>query len=163
MLFSEQRSAAKLQRDSSGQRRSLLSDLVASFNSAFPAIQYQVFTELDLLNGQALVLGLDRIVRLYGGLALHPSVSRDGLAFALLHETGHHLAAGARLPWNPLMACECAADAWAYSVGREALGRSSGWFVNMAKAVGEVSALIATEENGPSIFPKTNATDCGTC
>lgn len=162
MLFSEQ-SPAFADRDSSDQRRSLLSELRIAFQSAFPAIQYQIFSELNLLNGQALLLGTQRIVRLYGGVALHPAMGRDGLAFTLLHETGHHLAEGARLPWNPLLACECVADFWAFHLGYKMLSNSTGWTVNIPKALDEVSTLIETEANGTNVVPQTGERDLGAC
>jgi hypothetical protein len=154
MLFSKQSSTFALrQQDSSAQRHSLLAELVVAFQTTFPEVQYQIFPELNLLNGQALILRTQRIVRLYGGVALHPVMGRDGLAFVLLHETGHHRAVGARLPWNPLIACECAADFWAFNLGRKMLNNSTGWIVNIPKAIDEVSALI--EIKGKEISPKT--------
>jgi hypothetical protein len=162
MLFSEQRTTAALGQDSSAQRHLLLAELLVAFQSSFPEVQYQIFPKLDLLNGQALILGAQRIVRLYGGVALHPAMGRDGLAFALLHETGHHLSVGTRLPWNPLIACECAADFWAFNVGREMLANSAGWTVDIAKALDEVSALIETKGT-EEITPKTGERDPCDC
>jgi hypothetical protein len=154
MLFSEQSSTFALgQQDNSAQRRSLLAELLAAFQRTFPEVQYQIFPELNLLNGQALILGTRRIVRLYGGLALHPVMGRDGLAFALLHETGHHRSLGARLPWNRLIACECAADYWAFNLGRKILSDATGWTVNIPNALDEVNRIL--EVNQPEIIPKT--------
>jgi hypothetical protein len=159
MLFSEQSCTFALgQQDSSAQRHSLLAELLAAFQRTFPEVQYQIFPDLNLLNGQALILGNRRIVRLYGGLALHPVMGPDGLAFALLHETGHHLSIGARLPWNPLIACECVADYWALNLGRKMLSDSTGWTVNIPKALDEVSGLL--EVNEPEIMPKTERDSC---
>ena len=67
-----------------------------------------------------------RIVRLYGGLALHPKVNDDALIFALLHETGHLLASGRRFASDPMLACDCEADKWAISEGAEILHRRVG-------------------------------------
>jgi hypothetical protein len=153
MLFSEQSSTFALGRqESSAQRHSLLAELLAAFQRTFPEIQYQIFPELNLLNGQALILGTRRIVRLYGGLALHPAIGRDGLAFALLHETGHHRSHGARLPWNRLIACECAADYWAFNLGRKIFSNSTGWTVNIPNALDEVNCIL--EVNKPEIILK---------
>jgi hypothetical protein len=163
MLFSEQSPAFADRRDNSDQRHSLLSELLAAFQSSFPAIRYQIFSELNLLNGQALLLGTQRIVRLYGGVALHPAMGRDGLAFALLHETGHHLADGARLPWNPLISCECVADFWAFDLGHKILSNSTGWTVNIPKALDEVNALIETEADGTNVPQQADVRDFGAC
>jgi hypothetical protein len=152
MLFSEQSPSLAQRQDSSAQRHLLLAELHATFQGSFSDVQYQIFPELNLLNGQALILGTQRIVRLYGGLALHPAMDRDGLAFALLHETGHHLATGARLPWNPLIACECAADFWAFDFGHKMLSLS-GCIVNIPKALDQLSALIETEVKDAAISP----------
>ena len=163
MLFSEQSSSFALCKDNSAQRHSLLSKVLAPFQSTFPEVQYQIFPELNLLNGQALILKAQRIVRLYGGVALHPAMGRDGLGFALLHETGHHLADGPRLPWNPLIACECAADFWAFDLGHKMLSNSTGWAVNIPKALDEVSALVETEVKGAEIWPKIGERDFWAC
>jgi hypothetical protein len=144
MLFSEQSSTFDL--DTSVGRQLLLAELLATFRNTFPEIRYQIFTELNLLNGQALIWRTQRIVRLYGGLALHPAIGRDGLALALLHETGHHMADGTRLPWNPLIACECAADCWAFNLGRKMLTELTGWTVNIPKALDEVSELLVPNQ-----------------
>jgi hypothetical protein len=151
MLFSEQGSTSA--QDTSVARQLLLADLLATFRKTFPKIRYQIITELNLLNGQALILRTQRVVRLYGGVALHPAMGRDGLAFALLHETGHHLAAGARLPWNPLLACECLADCWAFQSGLKMLADSSGWTVSILKALSEIDGLLT---DGPEISRKEN-------
>jgi hypothetical protein len=149
MLFSEQSLKLELHRDDSPQRQSLLAELISGFQRTFPLVEYQIFPAINLLNGQALILAKQRIVRLYGGVALHPSMNRDGLAFALLHETGHHLANGVRLPWDPMLACECAADRWAFSLGHKILNDLTGWKVDIPQALEEVSLLI--EATGPKI------------
>jgi hypothetical protein len=151
MLFSSQASTSA--QDTSIGRQLLLADLLVVFRNAFPNIRYQIIPELNLLNGQALILRAERLVRLYGGMALHPAMGRDGLAFALLHETGHHLAAGARLPWNPLLACECLADCWALNSGLKMVADSSGWTVSILEALSEIDGLLADE---PDISRKRN-------
>jgi hypothetical protein len=65
--------------------------LIKRFQAAFPIIHYDLFWETRLLNAQAFIDGRGRCVRLYGGLGRHREVGVEGLAFALAHETGHHL------------------------------------------------------------------------
>jgi hypothetical protein len=156
MLFSEQSSTSN--RDTSLGRQLLLADLLAAFRNTFPQIQYQFLTQLNLLNGQALTLMTQPVVRLYGGVALHPAMGRDGLVFALLHETGHHLAAGARLPWNPLMACECAADCWAFNSGSKMLADVTGWTLNIPEALVQVNGLFMS--NPQEISHNRNSNAC---
>lgn len=72
--------------------------VLSDFRASFPKIQYEIDAKSHTVNAQAFALGMMRIVRLYGGLALHPKVNDDALIFALLHETGHLLASGEDLP-----------------------------------------------------------------
>ena len=117
-----------------GEQKSVRADAVAKlierFSQQFPQISYQLVASPMLINAQALVLCGRRIVKLYGGLAFHSLVDVDALAFVLLHETGHHLAGGARLPWNPFLACECQADVWARA---QAVSEASGCTFNLQK------------------------------
>jgi hypothetical protein len=41
-----------------------------------------------------------------------------------LHEAGHHLGQGCKHPCNAQIACDCAADCWAVTEGREKLARN---------------------------------------
>jgi hypothetical protein len=122
----------------SGRRERQLVGLLRSLGRQFPTILYELVPSPELLNAQALVLIGRRVVKLYGGLAFHPRLEMNTIAFVLLHETGHHLAAGSRLPWNPFLACECQADQWALRNGAVAgIGQ-----VNIAKALSNLDALI---------------------
>lgn len=123
-------------------RTEILDQLTARFAAAFPEVSYEVATSVRLINAQALVLGGNRIVRLYGGLAFHPAMHEDGLALALLHETGHHLAKGARLPWDPLLACECRADAWALEHGIQRLDRGATRALRLDRAVSQLNSVF---------------------
>ncbi|RXH12433.1 hypothetical protein [Bradyrhizobium guangzhouense] len=120
-------------------RKRLVFRLLRAFNNQFPMILYQLVPSPALLNAQALILNSKKVVKLYGGLAYHSGLGMDALAFALLHETGHHLANGPRLPWNVFLACECYADQWALGNGHIAeLGQ-----IDFQKAVRDLDTLFA--------------------
>jgi hypothetical protein len=91
--------------------------LIARFRTSFPQISYDVFWETRLLNAQAFIVSSGRCVRIYGGLARHCKIGIEGLAFALAHETGHHLAGP---PYHPFYSCissEERANEWAVDEG----------------------------------------------
>lgn len=91
--------------------------LIRRFAAAFPAIRYDLFLETGLVNAQAFRIGALRCVRLYGGLVRHRQVGLAGLAFALAHETGHHLAGPPADRIYPWLSCEAQADRWALATG----------------------------------------------
>jgi len=94
-----------------------LTSLVKRFQEAFPAIHYDLFWETRLANAQAFISGLGRCVRLYGGLGRHREIGVEGLAFALAHETGHHLGGPPRHPFYASLSSERRASEWALSTG----------------------------------------------
>ena len=65
--------------------------LLERFQLNFPDLQYDLFWKTRLMNAQAFLGPTGRCVRLYGGLGRHRRIGIEGLAFALAHETGHHL------------------------------------------------------------------------
>jgi hypothetical protein len=101
--------------DGRSRRRADL--LVERFASAFPAVVFDVLWETDTCNAQAFVRDGVRHVRLYGGLCRHRYVGLAGLAFALAHEAGHHLAGPPSPTYHPCLASQEAADAWAIETG----------------------------------------------
>src|SRR5258708_37681510 len=119
-----------------------VAELLGRFNRQFPQISYELVVSPMLLNAQALVLRGQRIVKLYGGLAFHSLIDTDAFAFALLHETGHHLAGGSRLPWNPFLACECQADLWARA---QATSGTPGCTLDLRKALSVLDAVLRDE------------------
>ncbi|MGY4317635.1 hypothetical protein [Bradyrhizobium sp. JR3.5] len=120
-------------------RKRLVLTLLRALKNQFPMILYQLVPSPALANAQALILNSKKVVKLYGGLAYHPELGIDALAFALLHETGHHLADGPRLPWNVFLACECYADQWALKNGHIAeFGQ-----IDFVKAVRDLDRLFA--------------------
>ncbi|THD61104.1 MAG: hypothetical protein E7813_22180 [Bradyrhizobium sp.] len=137
-----------------------VAELLGFFNRQFPEISYELVVSPMLLNAQALVLRGQRIVKLYGGLAFHPLIDTDALVFALLHETGHHLAGGSRLPWNPFLACECQADIWALA---QATSGTSGCTLNLGKALSSLDAVFKHEANYPRRFANIRLKDLNHC
>ena len=91
--------------------------LIRRFQDAFPNIHYDIFWETRLLNAQAFISGRGRCVRLYGGLGRHRHVGIEGLAFALAHETGHHLGGPPRHPFYSSLSSERRASEWAFAAG----------------------------------------------
>jgi hypothetical protein len=119
MIFDQQQQPVEVQ-DRSAQRLSSLTKLIAIFEASFSSVHYRILESISAVNAQASFANGRHLVDIFGGLAFHPAIRHDGLVFTLLHETGHHLSAGCKLPWAPL-ACECAADQWATTEGRKAL------------------------------------------
>jgi hypothetical protein len=91
--------------------------LMARFRAKFPALHYDLFWETRLMNAQAFLAPKGRCVRLYGGLGRHRWVGIEGLAFALAHETGHHLAGPPYLPFYSSLSSEERANEWATETG----------------------------------------------
>jgi hypothetical protein len=143
MIFNQPQLPAELQ-DRSAQRRACLARLIAVFEVSFSSVRYRVAESISAVNGQASVSDGEPLVDIFGGLAFHPMVRHDGLVFTLLHETGHHLSAGCKLPWAQL-ACECAADRWAMTDGRKAL-RANGATFRLAAALRQIERAARPEE-----------------
>jgi hypothetical protein len=69
------------------------------------------------MNAQAFLGPNGRCVRLYGGLGRHRWIGIEGLAFALAHETGHHLGGAPHLPFYSSLSSEERANEWATETG----------------------------------------------
>jgi hypothetical protein len=91
--------------------------LVERFRARFPDITYDIFWKTRLMNAQAFLGSSGRCVRLYGGLGRHRRVGVEGLAFALAHETGHHLGGPPRHPFYSSISSEEHANEWAIETG----------------------------------------------
>jgi hypothetical protein len=142
MIFDQPRQPFELQ-DRSARRLADIASLLAIFEASFPSVRYRVLESIQTVNAQASVSNGEARVDIFGGLAFHPMVRHDGLVFTLLHETGHHLSAGCKLPWAPL-ACECAADSWATTDGRKAL-RSNGAKFRLETALRQIECAARPE------------------
>jgi hypothetical protein len=76
-----------------------------------------------------------------------------------LHEVGHHLALGPRLPFNLSLACECVADNWAVREGANILHERSGRPLRVAKAIEELDRFMCAEEHTAS-YPAERSSPC---
>jgi hypothetical protein len=123
------------------RRRALLGEILGDFGRAFPDLIFEVDDRSSTVNAQAIMQGARRVVRIYGGLAYHPHIGGDGLVFALLHETGHHLASGGRLASGDGLGCECAADRWALTKGWGRLTRQTGRTFVLDRAISSLEML----------------------
>jgi len=141
MLFSSYLPAPVSHPDPS--RVDLLRSLVLDFQTAFPDLHFELRLDRRVINAQAILLDDKRCVLIYGGLALHPSLAEASLTFVFLHEAGHHLGTGPRLPFNLSLACDCAADYWATGEGARTLHRSSGRQFEIEEALKELECLMA--------------------
>jgi hypothetical protein len=134
------------------QRRcALLGEILADFRRAFPNLIFEVDDSSSTVNAQAIMRGGTRLVRIYGGLAYHAHIGGDGLVFALLHETGHHLCSGGRLASSSELGCECAADRWALTKGRSRLKQQTGRTFVTERAISSlemISGLTASIASG---------------
>ena len=114
LLESQDRSCARL---------ALVNNTIKSVQACFPSVTIHLRDNISAVNAQAYRIAGERMVDLFGGLAFHPAIGPEALAFSLMHEVGHHLACGARMtPGSPL-ACDCAADRWAVLKGLPVLVR----------------------------------------
>ena len=95
--------------------------LLARFRARFPEIHYDLYWETRLMNAQAYIGEKGRSVRLYGGLGRHRRVGVEGVAFALAHETGHHLGGAPHHQFYTTISSEERADEWATEVGLPAV------------------------------------------
>ena len=97
------------------RRRALA--LLKKFQHHFANIQYDMDVGVLIANAQAFRAGKVRHVRLYGGLVRHRKIGSAGLAFALAHETGHHLGGAPHLEYLPWLSSEERASEWALTDG----------------------------------------------
>lgn len=91
--------------------------LLSRFQQRFPSIHYDIYWETRLMNAQAFIGSKGRCVRLYGGLGRHRRLGVEAIAFALAHETGHHLGGPPRHPHYSTISSEERADEWACETG----------------------------------------------
>src|SRR5262249_24887306 len=105
--------------------------LIKRFQERFLDIYYDLHWETRLLNAQAFIGERGRSLRLYGGLGRHKRLGIEALAFALAHETGHHLGGRPRHPFYASLSSERRASEWAVVIGLpvvfgDAVGRRYG-------------------------------------
>lgn len=148
MIFDQARHSPESQ-DRSAERRALVGHLIGVFEAGFPEVGFHVVDRVSVVNAQASISGDVRSVHLFGGLAYHPEIGHDGLVYVLLHETGHHLGAGCRMPWKNELACDCAADFWAVTEGRATLAKHDCEFV-VATALRQIERAAGLKRAAPA-------------
>ena len=140
------------------QRRRLILDLLERFGREFPEITYELLWESPLVNAQAWRFGSARYVRVYGGLARHPAITKYGLVFMLAHETGHHLGGPPRDPAMPWMTWQGQADYWAASVAMPRIygPRARGATFRAAREIVALHRMSASEleDDEPDLSPE---------
>jgi hypothetical protein len=142
------------------ERLALLDTMVVDFRAAFPDLHFELRLDRRVINAQAIVLDGKRCVLIYGGLALHPRLAQNSLTFVFLHEAGHHLAAGPRLPFNLSLACDCVADSWAAGEGSEILSRKTGRRLQIEIALSELEYLMNAQQEPALNNPEKHISNC---
>ena len=139
-------------------RPELLDAILADFRKAFPDLHFELRLDRKVINAQAIVIEERRCVLIYGGLGLNPKLGEDSLTFVFLHEVGHHLADGPRLPFDLSLACDCVSDCWAAREGADILQQRSGRQFQLEKAIGELNSLLSSPRIPSLPHPETRAT-----
>ena len=147
MIFDQAQCVVEKQ-DRSAERRSRLGRLFAVFEASCPSVHYRLLESVTAVNAQASLTNDFRLVDVFGGLAFHPAIGHDALVFMLLHETGHHLGKGCKLPFAQL-ACECSADSWATAEGHRKL-QPHGVDFQLPAAVQEIEHALSFQTQGVS-------------
>jgi hypothetical protein len=142
------------------ERLALLDTILVDFKKAFPGLHFEMRLDRKVINAQAILLDGKRCVLIYGGIALHPRLGEDSLTFVLLHEAGHHLAVGPRLPFNLSLACDCVSDHWAAREGAERLRRKSGRRYQIRTAINELEYLMDAGQEPELDHPEKCVSNC---
>jgi hypothetical protein len=141
------------------RQRNTAHRLVELFAHTFPQLNFSLVWESPHINAQAWRLGAARNVYLYGGLVRHPAITRAGLAFALAHETGHHLGGEPRDPDMTWMTWQGQADYWAAQTGMPAVFGSVAkqLTVRGALQIRNLERQLSSESNGwlSDLSPRT--------
>ena len=154
MLFSNRLSEQEVLEAKAANREKLLETLLSDFRKTFPDLTFELQLDFTIINAQALKLQDRLIVMIYGGVALHPRLGAESLSLILLHEVGHHLAKGCRSRRDPSLACECASDYWAVTVGTDTLLQKSGRRVRMRAALEELSQIMSPRQPSKDRYTK---------
>ena len=141
------------------ERVRLIDGMLTDFRTAFPDLVFELRLIQRVVNAQAILLYGKCCVLIYGGLALHPRLAENSLMLVFLHEVGHHLASGPRLPFNLSLACECVADNWATGEGSDILYRKSGRRLQVGKALDELEGLMDVRQDS-ELRPEEQTSNC---
>jgi hypothetical protein len=147
MLFSDRLSEINSDPAFQKSRHKLVSCLLARFAESFPTVTFQPELSLRIINAQAVTATAGRLVKLYGGLAFHPSLDFHSLTLILLHEVGHHLSPGCRSPFDVTLACECEADHWSVTEGLDALNVASSRPLKVHEAIERLDQVFSWVED----------------
>ena len=158
MLFCDRLSEQEVLEAKAANRESVLEVLLNDFRKTFPDLTFELQLDFTIINAQALTLEDKRTVTIYGGLALHPRLGAESLTFILLHEVGHHLAEGCRSGRDPSLACECASDYWAVTVGTDTLLQKSGRHLRMRVALEELNQVMSPRQPSKGGYTKKTST-----
>jgi hypothetical protein len=142
MLFCDRLSEQEMLEGKAANRESMLEMLLNDFGKAFPDLTFELQLDFAIINAQAMRLQGKPTVIIYGGLGLHPRLGAQSLTFIILHEVGHHLAEGCRSARDRSLACECASDYWAVTVGTDTLFQKSGRRLRMRAALEELNQVM---------------------
>lgn len=155
MLFCDHLSEQEVLEAKAANRERILEMLLNDFRKAFPDLTFELQLDFTIINAQAMKLKDKPSVTMYGGLALHPRLGAESLTFILLHEVGHHLAEGCRSGRDPSLACECASDYWAVTVGRDKLLQKSGRHLRMRVALEELNQVMSPRQPSKGRYNKS--------
>jgi hypothetical protein len=161
MLFCDRLSQQEMLEAKAANRESMLEMLLTDFRKAFPDLTFELQLDFTIINAQAMRLQDKPTVIIYGGLALHPKLGAESLTFILLHEVGHHLAEGFRSARDRALACECASDHWAVTVGTDTLFQKSGRHLRIPVALEELKQVMSPRQLSKRMYTKrTSTTGC---
>jgi hypothetical protein len=158
MLFCDRLSEQEVLEAKAANREGALEILLNDFRKAFPDLTFELQLDFTIINAQAMKLQDKPVVTIYGGLALHPRLGAESLTFILLHEVGHHLAEGCRSGRDPSLACECASDYWAVTVGTDTLLQKSGRHLRMRVALDELNQIMNPRQPSKGRYTRRTST-----
>ena len=140
------------------RRKATVVNLLAQFTKNFPQITYDLVWESPTINAQAWHLGSELRVRIYGGLARHPALTRSGLALCIAHETGHHLGGPPRDPAMRQMSWQGQADYWAARIAMPLIFGTTARNATMrgAKQILRLHEVLSSSmgEDAPDLSPQ---------
>jgi hypothetical protein len=142
------------------RRPKLLDAILVDFRKAFPNLHFELRLDRRVINAQAIMIEGKRCVLIYGGLGLNPKLGENSLTFVFLHEVGHHLAEGARLPFDLSLACDCVSDCWATREGADILHQKSGRQFQLEGAINELNSLMSSRQQPVFPYPEDAAIGC---
>jgi hypothetical protein len=158
MLFCDRLSEQEMLEGKAANRESMLEMLLNDFGKAFPDLTFELQLDFAIINAQAMRLQGKPTVIIYGGLGLHPRLGAQSLTFIILHEVGHHLAEGCRSARDRSLACECASDYWAVTVGTDTLFQKSGRRLRMRAALEELNQVMNPRQPSKRMYTKRTST-----